>query len=253
MMIFNVNARFFNPLIMGMWLSFLSASLMAKNMPPNIYLFTDNDTIPIVLSSLNLNRLVVRDDKITVLDCPTGFCTSKGNKKDASGSVTLRLNIALPFTAQITTQKGRNFTLFITPRAIPALVSEFVGTATIHNEKSVFTRLFDYPSALAAFTKQMIRWSDVNTPIPGFTQHDIDPASLPEDTHPLAIIPQTVFVGKSYSGIIYSVVNQSTSEMTLSTAQFYGRLTRSASIKKETLAPGATTLLYIVTGGGTHD
>jgi conjugal transfer pilus assembly protein TraK len=235
--------------IIGLLLSFLSPSLMAKNIAPNTYTFTDNDTIPIILSSLNLNRLVVRNDNIITLDCPAGFCTSNGNKNDTSGSITLRLNIALPFTAQVTTQKGRNFTLFITPRAIPALVSEFVGTANIHNEKSVFTKGFEYPSALATFTQQMMHWSERRTHISGFTQHDVDPDSLPEDTHPLGVVPQTVFVGQSYSGIIYRVINQSKTDMVLSTAQFYGPLTRSASIEKETLAPNESTRLYIVTGG----
>ncbi len=239
--------------IAAMLLSFLSGSLMAKNIPSSTYTFNDNDTIPIVLSSLNINRLVVRDDKIMGLDCPTGFCTSKGNKKDASGSITLSLNIALPFTAQVTTQKGRNFTLFITPRKIPGLVSEFIGNANTRTEKSVFTREFDYPTALAQFTKQMMLWTEFSSPIAGFSLHNVDPTTLPKDTNPLAIIPQTVFVGQEYSGIIYKVVNQSSQPMTLSTAQFYSYSARSAAITKERLSPNEDMLLYIVTGGSAYE
>lgn len=242
------------PLVMiaAVLLSFLSFEGMAKNLPSNTYPFNDNDTVPIVLSSLNINRLVVRDDKIIGLDCPTGFCTSKGNKQDASGSITLRLNIALPFTAQVTTKNGRNFTLFITPRAIPALVSEFIGTANTRQEKSVFTRDFDYPAALTQFTKSMMLWSERGFLIDGFSLHHVDPSTLPKDTNPLAIIPQTVFVGKEYSGIIYRVLNQSSGQVTLSTSQFYSYSTRSAAITKDTLLPNEDMTLYIVTGGGNH-
>lgn len=230
--------------------SVFSLTVCAKNVPAKTYTFADNDTIPVKLSSINLNRLVVKNDKILALTCPVGFCTSHGNKNDKSGSITVKVNIALPFTAHISTQNGRNFALFINPKPTPAIVSEFVGVENRRKQPSVFTRGFDYPVAIAEFTKAMINWTRFKTDISGFSVHHVDKNTLPKDKSPLAIIPQTVFVGKDYSGIIYELVNQSSNRITLSTAQFYSYAARSASLEKDSLSPGERTLLYVVTGGG---
>lgn len=229
------------------------SSVSAKNVPSKLYEFDDNDTIPIKLSSLNLNRLVVKDDKITTLSCPVGFCTTKGNNNDKSGSITIKLNIALPFTAHISTKKGRNFALFITPKATPAIVSEFKASNSHITKKSVFTRGFDYPVEIATLTKEMILWSRFKKPISGFKMHPVDPESLPKtNSSDLAIIPQTVFVGADYSAIIYKIKNNTKDEMKITTAQFYSYAARSASVSKDKLAPSEEALLYVVTGGGVN-
>ncbi|SGZ09603.1 type-F conjugative transfer system secretin TraK [Moritella viscosa] len=230
-----------------------SSSVFAKNVPATIYEFDDNDTIPIKLSSLNLNRLVVEDDKITALSCPIGFCTTHGSKKDKSGSITVKLNIALPFTAHVSTTKGRNFALFVTPKAAPAVVSKFKASNSHVTKKSVFSRAFDYPVQIAKLTKEMVLWSRFKTPIDGFKVHEVDPQSLPKTKRDdLAIIPKTVFVGADYSAIIYTLKNQTQKTMPITTAQFYSFSARSASISKNSLAPNEEALLYIVTGGGVN-
>nr|AKN40389.1 IncF plasmid conjugative transfer pilus assemblyprotein TraK [Vibrio sp. F12 FF_152] len=76
------------------------------------------------------------------MTCPRGFCTTTGNQKDKTGSISVKINIALPFTAHITTTKGRLFALFITPKATPAIVTEFVSSQRYSDEKSVFQRNF---------------------------------------------------------------------------------------------------------------
>jgi len=234
-------------------LSLFIFSVSAKNVPSKVYEFDDNDTIPIKLSSLNLNRLVVKNDKISTLSCPVGFCTTQGNNNDKSGSITIKLNIALPFTAHISTKKGRNFALFITPRATPAIVSEFKASNSHITQKSVFSRGFDYPVEIAKLTKEMILWSRFKKPISGFKMHPVDPESLPKTNNSsLAIIPQTVFVGADYSAIIYKIKNQTKTEMNITTAQFYSYSARSASISKDKLAPNEAALLYVVTGGGVN-
>ena len=161
-----------------------SGAVLAKNVPAIVYAFDDNDTIPIKLSSLNLNRLVVEGDKISALSCPIGFCTTKGSKKDKSGSITVKLNIALPFTAHVSTTKGRNFALFITPKAAPAIVSKFKASNSHVTKKSVFSRAFDYPVQIAKLTKSLVLWSRFKTPIDGFKAHPVDPSSLPETKKP---------------------------------------------------------------------
>ena len=220
----------------------------AKSIPANTYSFAQNDTIVLPLSSVNTNRLVVKGDKILNVQCPKGFCLAKASQRDKSGSIHLKINIALPFTAHVFTEKGQNFSLFINPKAVPAVVSEFIPRYA-PSEQSVFEKDMEYPLALGAFTKQMIQWRRTGTAVPGFIVRPIDPKTLPKDTTPLAIIPQTLFSGRPFSGIIYQVKNQSSKTMTLTEAQFYSYASRSASLDKTTLAPGEVTYLYIITGG----
>ena len=53
----------------------LSQGAMATATPPTTMTFLDNDTVPLTLSSLDINRLVVKGDRISSVTCPTGFCT----------------------------------------------------------------------------------------------------------------------------------------------------------------------------------
>ncbi|EOT1824896.1 type-F conjugative transfer system secretin TraK [Vibrio vulnificus] len=229
---------------------FIAPFTMAQNVGKVSYEFNEGDTIPLALSSININRLVVKNDRILSIVCPKGFCTSAGNQKDASGSITLKINIALPFTAHLTTEKGRLFALFITPKSTPALVTEFVWSESYKEQKSPIALAADYPAAMTALTKSMMRFVHDGSPIAGFKRHDVDPNTLPKDDAKLAIIPQTVFVGSDYSGVIYQLKNQGNQEMALTTAQFYSDSARSAALDAYHLAPGQTTTLYLITGGG---
>lgn len=137
---------------------FIAPFAMAQNVGKVSYEFNEGDTIPLALSSININRLVVKNDRILSIVCPKGFCTSSGNQKDASGSITLKINIALPFTAHLTTEKGRLFALFITPKSTPALVTEFVWSESYKEQKSPIALAADYPAAMTALTKSMMRF-----------------------------------------------------------------------------------------------
>lgn len=232
----------------------ISPWVWAGNVPKATFTFADGDTVPVSLSAININRLVVQDDKIVNITCPLGFCTPNANQKDRRGSVSLKLNVDLPFTAQVSTQKGRLFALFITPKATPGIVTELVPSDRYLSQPSVFERGFDYPTAIASFTKAMMRWQSDRTPIAGFTAHPVDPSTLPgKKGERLPITPQTVFVGKDYSGIIYEVQNKAPHPVTLTTAQFYSEAARSAALDDVELAPNGKTHLYIVTGGGVSD
>lgn len=235
-------------------LAALSSPLsLADNVAKREIDFNDGDTIPVTLSSLNINRLMVKDDKIVNITCPSGFCTTTANQKDKTGSVSLKINIQLPFNVHVTTSKGRVFSLFVSPKATPSVVTEFLPSDRERQQPSVFDRAFDYPSALAEFTKQMMHWQFDGTPVSGFTVHPVDPDTLPPDEGALPLIPQVVFVGQDYSGIIYEVQNRSNETVALTTAQFYSYAARSAALDRLTLGPNESTQLYLITGGGVSD
>ncbi|WP_439899211.1 TraK domain-containing protein [Photobacterium leiognathi] len=58
---------------LSMWM--LTPLVWAQATPPTTVPFADNETVSLTLSSLDINRLVVRGDRITSVTCPTGFCT----------------------------------------------------------------------------------------------------------------------------------------------------------------------------------
>lgn len=226
---------------------------LAENVSMLNYTFNDGDTIPISLSSLDVNRLRVDDDRIMDITCPRGFCTSSAEQRDKTGSIKLTINIPAPFTAQLTTEKGRLFALFVTPKATPGVITQFTYARAHLEQTSVFERKFDYPTALVEFTKATMHWKQYQTPVVGFSVHRVDPDTLPEKRSALPLTPQVVFSGKDYSGIIYQVTNNGDTAVNLTTAQFYSDSARSAALDDVYLKPGESTTLYLVTGGGVND
>ena len=232
-------------------LSLLAPSLvLAGNTPKTVHPFDDGDTISLTLSSLDVNTLRVSHDRIASITCPPGFCVSEANPKDKFGTVNLNIGVQAPFTAQMATEKGRLLALLVSPEAVPGKIVELKYNQSHLDEQSYFERGFDYPTALTEFTKAMMRYRQQPTPIPGVKIHKIDPNTLPKVNGPLPLIPKVVFSGKDYSGILYRVTNATDHPKTLTTAQFYSVSARSAALDKTTLAPGESTSLYLITGGG---
>lgn len=236
-------------MLAGLLISF-SPLTLAKNVAATTYTFDDNETLAVTLSSVDVNRLIVKDDKITSIDCPAGFCVVTGNKTDPSGAAKLKLNIRARFVAYVSTANGRQFGMLINPRPIPAVTSEFIGVQNTMSEPSVFDKEAPYQTQLAEFTAQMIRWTETKSMMNGFRLHPVDPETVKDTLNdPLAIVPDTIFVGKEFSGIRYKLINNTKFTKQLTTAQFYSASSRSAALSQEILQPGESGWLYIVTGG----
>lgn len=250
-------------------------SVLAANTPPKHYGFNDSETVPIELSSVDINRLVVEGDKITSIDCPEGFCVVTGTKSDKSGAARVNLNLAMPFTAYVSTEKGRHFGLFISPKAIPAVTSIFTAEHYREEQPSVFDKKTPYPTMMTEFTAQMIRYLATGKPIDGYRVHVVndDLERTTVDSEPrgtetsiddamftrlneqmpkpagLTTEPAFVFTGKHFNGIIYRVTNHAALPVTLTTAQFYSPTTRAAALSTYELAPQQTGHLFVVSGG----
>ena len=260
-------------MVMGALSASLSTSAVAKNTPPTQYRFNDSETVPVVLSSVDINRLVVKDDKITSMDCPQGFCVVTGTKSDNSGAARVSLNLAAPFTAYISTAKGRHFGLFITPKARPAVTSIFTPEFAPREQASTFDKSSPYTSMMSEFTAQMMRYLATGQLIEGYQVHIIDNTKEPLkkalnrhshkgftprsvsaiDTLPaptgLTTEPAIVFTGKHFNGIIYRLTNHSPQVMTLTTAQFYSPTVRAAALSTHTLNSQQVGHLFVVSGG----
>ncbi|MCX7125444.1 MAG: type-F conjugative transfer system secretin TraK [Gammaproteobacteria bacterium] len=89
---------------------FIAGIASAKNIS-----FSDNQMISVNLSSTNVNRIVVPNDQITNIICPTNFCTSKHNSNDVSGAAYVQLLTQNPFTLFVSTSNGHHVSLSVTP------------------------------------------------------------------------------------------------------------------------------------------
>ncbi|WP_338728991.1 type-F conjugative transfer system secretin TraK (plasmid) [Shewanella baltica] len=263
-----------NPLIFAAC-ALLPLSALAENTPPKHYGFNDSETVPIELSSVDINRLVVEGDKITSIDCPEGFCVVTGTKSDKSGAARVNLNLAMPFTAYVSTEKGRHFGLFISPKAIPAVTSIFTAAHYREEQPSVFDKKTPYPTMMTEFTAHMIRYLNTGKPIDGYQVHIVNAPIEASPTHDeprgtetsvddlmftrlneqlpkpagLTTEPAVVFTGKHFNGIIYRLTNHAALPVTLTTAQFYSPTTRAAALSAYELAPLQTGHLFVVSGG----
>lgn len=231
----------------------LSTSAMAAQ--PSIMSFSNNETLTTKLSSVDINRLVVRDDKITNVVCPSGFCTlpmGSGDQGsaiplDKSGAALISLNVEEPFTFYISTLKGKNFGVFVTPLRIPAITTEFVSSERDTGEAFKFEASSPYQEMLVDLMKSMMRFNDTQTPPEGYVYTKI--AEKKRKPAVLDVIPRRVFSGHLFSGLVYEVKNNGSSEVTLNNTRFYVNGLRALSVDKKVLRAGESTLMYQIVSG----
>ncbi len=234
-------------------LAILSNSALAA--PASQIGFSNNETLTVKLSSVDINRLIVKDDKITSVVCPTAFCTlPMGNGVDGapipldpSGAALISLNVEEPFTFYVSTQKGKNFGVFATPLRIPAITTEFISTDRDTTLAKKFETSAPYQNMLVKLMKNMMRFDEEQTPPEGFIVTHI--TEKEREPVPLDVIPKRLFSGNTFSGLIYEVKNNTNNTITLTNTRFYVRGLRALSLDKKTLLPNESTRMYQIVSG----
>ncbi|MGR6831148.1 type-F conjugative transfer system secretin TraK [Aliivibrio wodanis] len=234
-------------------LALLSSSVLAA--PASQLGFSNNETLTVKLSSVDINRLIVANDKITSVVCPTAFCTlPMGNGADGvpipldpSGAALISLNVEEPFTFYVSTQKGKNFGVFATPLRIPAITTEFISTDRDTTLAAKFETNAPYQDMLVQLMQSMMRFDELNLPPEGFILTNIEEKE--REPVPLDVIPKRLFSGDTFSGLMYEVKNNTTKSITLTNTRFYVRGLRALSLDKKTLAPNESTRMYQIVSG----
>lgn len=223
--------------------------------PPSMLDFSNNETLTVKLSSVDINRLVVRDDKITNVVCPSGFCTlpmgqgaaGSAIPLDKSGAALIALNVEEPFTFYVSTLKGKNFGVFVTPLRIPAVTTEFVSSERDTSAAFTFEASSPYQEMLVEVMKSMMRFQDTQTVPEGFVYTKIEEKK--RKPAELDVIPRHVFSGHLFSGLIYEVKNNAPSDIKLNNTRFYVNGLRALSLDKKVLRAGESTLMYQIVSG----
>lgn len=238
----------------------MSHAIMAA--PPVSIPFANNETVDLNLSYLDINRIIVKDDKITSVTCPTGFCTlpmagadsEATQANDPSGAALIALNIQEPFTLYVTTQKGQNFGAFVKPLAIPAVTTQFISTSRNEEQRHLaakFEKNSPYEAMLVSVMKSLLSYNVTHVVPDGFTATTLTPAKQKKATplESLTLVPTLSMNGDTLTGVIYRVKNNTANTVTVKPTDFYSRDVLAVSLSARTLPPQGNIYLYQITQG----
>lgn len=238
------------------WITLCTLSVYA-NTPPTTIHFHDNETVNAVLSSMDMNRIIIDDDQVQNISCPANFCTISAKKNDQSGAVLLSLSTHVPFVLYVTTKHQKNFGVFVTPQAQPAKTTIFQHQSSRLPSFLALKKDTPYASLLADFMKSMIQLNQGQLKkvdgfhislVPQASQQEMI-KSAPEDKTVL-VIPTTVLSSREMSGIIYRLINQTGQIQNIHASDYYSESARAASVSRATLGVGEEAFLYIITSKG---
>ena len=251
------------------------------------YTLSDNDTVQVTLSGVDLNRLVVSGDVITNVHCPGGFCVV--DKKPAGdGSILLSINTQqdavsgertklAPFTFFVDTEQGRHFGILAIPKAIPAVTALFTLKENQVAQMKQEANSEPFITRLSELMKRAIVSHEQHRPLTGFAHYPIGPDTAscrhlkPSEKmrcqdqakhhfihgarKALNAVPREVYEGPTQSIVVYRLINQTDHDVPLTPSQWYVEGLQGEVILPNvaSLAPGGQAWLYqIVTNTGTE-
>lgn len=202
--------------------------------------FADNEQINVVLSNRDINRVLVKGDKIQSVNGPTGLYMAKN---DAFGSAYISTYGESTFTVFVSTSKGHNFSLLVMPRATAGRTIILEPTTP-----SLLTARFEetegYQKVLVTFIKAMIN----NEMGEDYTyEEEKSKKSKKIDFYGVADIKQIAsYSGSHLLGIVSEIKNKTKTPITLKPSYFYQPGVRAVALSNQTIAPSAIGLLYQV-------
>nr|AKN35849.1 IncF plasmid conjugative transfer pilus assemblyprotein TraK [Vibrio tasmaniensis] len=268
---------------LGALLLIIGSPVMAATkttvLPPSLFSLSDNETVQVALSGVDVNRLLVNDDSITSVRCPSGFCVMD-NEPSEDGSVLLSLNTQrglAPFTFFVSTQAGRHFAVLAVPRAVPAVTAIFTLKENVSAKWQASVKSVPFVTRLDQLMKSSILSRESGQAPAGFVRHE-----LTEDTKPcrrlkgfertqcfarvkreyqdgakgaLNAVPRVLFKSPTQSVLVYRLINRTGKTAPLLANQWYvdGLQAQAIVPNVAALADGGQAWLYqIVTGTGTQ-
>lgn len=193
----------------------LSTSLFASN--PAAISFSDNQAIPVTLSDTNINRLVVSNDQITNILCPTDYCTSTHNPSDQSGAAYIKLLTTQPFTLFVATNSGHQVSLQVTPKATSGetLVLNPTSSNTVAKK---WEKESSYRKVLISLIKNMM---DNQVP-DGYGYTPINTSDAESIFHGMGTMQvKAVWTGNYLVGMEYIFRNKTSKKITVPDSAFY--------------------------------
>jgi type-F conjugative transfer system secretin TraK len=200
--------------------------------------FADNQQISIGLSNRDINRILVKGDKIQNVNGPTGLYTAKN---DSAGAAYISLYGEAPFTLFISTMNGHNVSLLVSPRSA-AGKTIILQPTTSSLLSARFEETEGYQKVLIALMSAMIN-SEASE---DYTYHAEKKAKKADFYGIADIKPIASYSGSRLFGIVSEIKNKSKNPLVLKPSYFYKPGVRAASLSKQTIAVGESGILYQV-------
>lgn len=198
--------------------------------------FADNQQISIGLSNRDINRILVKGDKIQNVNGPTGLYTAKN---DSAGAAYISLYGEAPFTIFISTMSGHNVSLLVSPRRV-AGKTIILQPTTLSLLSARFEENEGYQKVLITLMSAMIN----NEASEDYAYHAEKKAKKVNFYGIADIKPIVTYNGSRLFGIVSEIKNKSKNPLVLKPSYFYKPGVRAASLSKQTIAVGESGILY---------
>ena len=197
------------------------------------------DTIKIDLSSIDPNIISASSDRIRRFTALKGMVNANIDKD--SGELILKpilQNESQPFSMILSTEKGKRYTLFVTPKKIPAQDIILTNNIATPISNSIESR---YSVEIAELIKLMIHGRQDKA-------YSIKKYSDIDEKQELSLLQE--YHGNKYKGEMFLFKNKTNKNLILSEQQFYGTNVLAISISEAKLKPNMVTKIYRVAKNG---
>ena len=146
-----------------------SCGALAKTSAPTHYSLNDNETAQIVLSNVDMNRIVINHDEISAIHCPSGFCVT--GKTDGNGGALLSLANNVPFTFFLDTTKGKHIGVLALPASTTGKTVQLEINPTASEQLHAIEKSDGYDAKYITVIKSMLHayWNHLD--VKGYQSH----------------------------------------------------------------------------------
>ena len=201
--------------------------------------FSDNEQIKVVLSSRDINRVLVLGDKIKTIHGPAGLYTAKNDNTDQSGSAYLSVYANTTFTIFLATEKGHNLSLLVTPKALAGRTIILKPTSDI-DQKSLIDLINGMVNLEMSQDYEYFSISEAKKWL------DIKKTSF---YNVADVIPVAFYRGEKLSGVISKIRNKTRNDLFLKPSYFYQSGIKAITLSKQTIGPLDACWLYQIVEG----
>ena len=204
----------------------------------------DNETVTAKISSLDITRIIVQGDRIRSLKGIRGAYTRENDENN--GEVYLQptsLYQNSAFTVLVETEKGRHFTLLLTPISVPGGTLMLIPKGVGREEAARFEQSSDYQTTLS----HLVRAMSTGAMPEGYRVKEVDNKTLYHFGNLATLRLKTLYQGLHFQGQIYELTNTQSFPIRLDEKQFFKQGTRAISLETIEVAPhGKIRLIRVV-------
>lgn len=200
--------------------------------------FTNNQRLNVALSNKDINRIIVRGDKIQSINGPSGYYSAKNDQQGAAYINTVGES---PFTLFISTLKGHSVSLLVHP-------SQLSGKTVIlipNSQPEVRWEQSDsYQKSLAALMSHMLN----NTETDDYDVRLIKSVKVRNFYNIAEVKTLAIYDGSYLYGTISEIKSISKKPITIKPSYFYESGVRAVALSEQTIPQGSSSLMYRIIG-----